>query len=222
MILIMLGPPGSGKGTQSNILASELGIITLSTGQMLRDIMADDPEGELATQVRDTIQRGDLISDKMMTEVLDARMQQNDCKRGVILDGYPRNMAQVAMFDDMIRGHNVKHDIFVLYFDLDKDEITQRLTGRYSCADCNAQYHKEYKKPKVEGVCDECGGTHFITRKDDEEEAIRHRLKVYEDATYPLLAHYEDLGKVVRINAASSINAITSDILSSLRLMQAI
>lgn len=217
MILVMLGPPGSGKGTQSQLLSEKMGIPTLSTGQILRDIMSGEPESELALKVRKIVDRGDLISDEVMTEVLSERIMSDDCKRGVILDGYPRNLQQAHMFEEILL--NVESsDYLVLYFDIADDLVVGRLSGRFLCANCNAQYHKTLRLPKVEGVCDFCGSTEFNERKDDSKEAVSHRLKVYNDQTHPLVEHFSTLDKVVRISAEGSIDEITDQIMTQLDL----
>lgn len=217
MILVMLGPPGSGKGTQSNILSKKMNIPTLSTGQMLRDIMDGEPDSKLALRVRKIVECGNLVSDDIMTEVLSQRFAADDCKNGVILDGYPRNLTQAYMFEDILYNMG-SYDYMVLYFDINDQLIIDRLSGRFMCANCNAQYHKTLRKPKQEGICDFCGSRNFIERKDDSKFAVENRLNIYNKQTHPLVEHFSKLDKMIYVNAEGAIDDITDQILSQLEL----
>lgn len=217
IVLVMLGPPGSGKGTQSSILSQDIGIPTLSTGQLLRNILESDSDSELSSNIKHIIERGDLISDDLMTKLLIEKMQNPECRQGIILDGYPRNVVQAKILEEDILTKFSCEKLYVLYFDLPDSEVVKRLTGRYSCVNCKTQYHKIFRQPKIPGKCDVCGSERFSYRKDDSEASIKQRLEVYRIQTSQLIEYYSQLGNLIKIDAMSSIEDITLQIKSSLK-----
>ena len=193
MILILLGPPGSGKGTQAKVLVQELGIPHLSTGDMLRAaVKAGTDLGKTADAI---MRRGELVPDSLVLDLIKHRLEQPDCSRGFILDGFPRNVSQADSLAYLLSRLNMSIDL-VLALEVDVDLIVQRLSGRRTCKQCNAGYHLSFQPSKVEGRCDECGGELF-QRTDDQESVIRDRLKVYAEKTAPLKLYY-DQHKVLR------------------------
>lgn len=215
IVLVMLGPPGSGKGTQSAILSKQMGIPSLSTGQVLRDIMDSDLQSALSAKIKDIIERGDLVSDDLMSEVLVEKLKDKKFANGVILDGYPRNVFQAETLKTLLAKLKCK-TFYVLYFDLPDSEVVDRLTGRYSCSSCKTQYHKKFHNPKVEGVCDICGSTEFSYRKDDAITSIKQRIKVYREQTYDLLDYYLKLNKIIKVDATNKIDEITNQVMLKL------
>ncbi len=213
-ILVMLGPPGSGKGTQSKILSNKLGVPSLSTGDILRDVMADK-QNSLASEITAIVNSGDLISDELMTEILLQRLSHSDCKDGVILDGYPRNISQANSLEKIKHKLGVQ-ECKVIYFEVSKEALVDRLSGRFMCKQCKVQYHKVHCKPKVDGVCDHCGSTIFEFRKDDTEDAIKYRLDVYEKQTSPLVDYYNRHGELISVDGEQDITAINIFILDAL------
>lgn len=219
IVLVMLGPPGSGKGTQASILSQDIGIPTLSTGQLLRNILENDSDSQLSQNIRHIIERGDLISDNLMTDLLIEKIKNPECSKGIILDGYPRNVAQAKILEQDILTKFICEKLYVLYFDLPDSEIVKRLTGRYSCADCKTQYHKIFRNPQSPGKCDVCGSENFSYRKDDNESSIKQRLEVYRVQTSQLIEYYSQLGNLIKINAMGSIDDITFQIKNSLQIL---
>lgn len=189
MKLIMLGPPGAGKGTQAEFLSEKYGIPQISTGAIIRSVIASG--SEFGKKLKALIDDGNLISDEDVLSLVKARIEEPDCAKGYIFDGFPRTIAQAEALDKM--GIAVDK---VLSIELSDEEILKRLSGRRECASCRATYHIEDKPPVKEGKCDRCGGE-LICREDDKPETIKHRLAVYEESTAPLKSYYEEKGILV-------------------------
>ncbi len=201
-VLILLGPPGAGKGTQARMLEEDFGLIQLSTGDMLRAAVAAGTDaGRVAKSV---MEAGGLVSDDIVTAILAERMSDPDTARGVILDGFPRTDAQAHALDVMLAdlGRAVTAAISL---DVDDDAMVGRIAGRYTCAACGEGYHDEFKQPAHAGICDKCGGTAFKRRADDKAETVRDRLMAYHAQTAPLIAYYEGRGLLTRIDAMGPI-----------------
>lgn len=217
MRLILLGPPGAGKGTQAQRLVEKHGIPQLSTGDMLRAAVAAGSEvGRRAKAVMDA---GKLVSDEIVNDIVSERIDQDDCRRGFILDGYPRTLAQADALDAMLASKKLGLDR-VLEIRVDDDVLVDRIAGRYTCAKCGAGYHDTNLKPKVDGVCDKCGSTDFKRRPDDNAETLRTRLMAYYKETSPLIGYYHAKGLLSGVDGMREIDEVTAQIenvLSSIR-----
>lgn len=211
-VLILLGPPGAGKGTQARMLEQAFGLVQLSTGDLLRAaVAAGTPAGLAAKAVMDA---GGLVSDEIVLAVLKDRMAQPDTARGVILDGFPRTDGQAGALDALLAGQGQKVTAAVS-LEVDDEAMVGRVSGRYTCAGCGEGYHDEFKQPAIAGVCDKCGGTAFKRRADDNAETVRARLAAYHAQTAPLIAYYEGQGVLERIDAMKDI-ADVAGMLSSI------
>ena len=198
MKLILLGPPGAGKGTQGEILKKKLGIPTISTGNMLRAAMKEGTP--LGKQVSKCMEEGKLVEDYLIIGIVKERLAQPDCANGYILDGVPRTVAQA----ETMEKEGLLEADFVLSLEADPEDILKRMTNRRVCADCGAPYNSVTSRPKVEGKCDLCGGN-LIQRKDDEEATVRNRLVVYQEETEPLKGFFEERGMLTRIPSLPTI-----------------
>ena len=208
MNLILLGAPGAGKGTQAELLVKQLSIPAISTGNMLREAMANGTElGKKAKQYMD---EGSLVPDELILGIVADRVAQPDCRNGFILDGVPRTLAQAEALES--KGIQIDH---VVSIEVDDKDIEARMTGRRVCAKCGASYHVVANPPRVEGVCDQCGGE-LIIRKDDKPETVRHRLEVYHASTEVLKDFYSKLGRLRTINGSQSIQGANADILKAI------
>jgi adenylate kinase len=209
MNLILLGPPGAGKGTQAARLVEHHGMRQLSTGDMLRAaVAAQTPVGLKAKAVMDA---GELVSDEIVSALIDEELAAMGPEVGAIFDGYPRTAAQAEQLDTILARHGRMLDR-VIELEVDEDELVRRIVGRYSCATCGAGYHDEFHQPKVPGVCDKCGGTEFKRRKDDNEETVRTRMAEYRAKTAPILPLYEARGLVARVDGMAPIDEVTAAI----------
>lgn len=187
MNLILLGPPGAGKGTQAKMLVKDYRIPQISTGDMLREaVKAGSPMGMKAKSYMDS---GALVPDEVVVGIVEERIQRSDCQKGFMLDGFPRTTVQAGALTEMLDKRHLKID-HVVCIQVDKDELIRRLSGRRTCRNCMAPYHVVFNPPKEEGVCDKCGGE-LYQRDDDQEEAIRARLETYQKQTQPLIEYYE-------------------------------
>ena len=206
MNLILLGPPGAGKGTQAARLVEQRGMRQLSTGDMLRAaVAAGTPVGLEAKAV---MEAGELVSDEIVTALIDAELTAMGPETGAIFDGYPRTAAQAEQLDEVLAAHGRKLDR-VIELEVDEDELVRRIVGRYTCASCGAGYHDEFQQPAAAGVCDKCGSTEFKRRKDDNEETVRTRMAEYRAKTAPILPVYEARGLVSRVDGMQPIDNVT-------------
>ena len=208
MTLILLGAPGAGKGTQAELLVEKLGIVTISTGNMLREAIANGTE--LGKQVKTYMDRGMLVPDELILGIIAERVTQPDCQNGFILDGVPRTLAQAEALD--AKGVRIDH---VVSIEIDDSVIEGRMTGRRVCGKCGASYHVTANPPKSEGICDQCG-SELMIRKDDAPETVRKRLVVYHEATEVLKDYYAKTGKLCLINGNQSIEGALQDILKAI------
>lgn len=209
MEIILLGPPGAGKGTQAALLEDAYGMVQLSTGDMLRAARtADTP---LGNEVREVMDSGQLVSDDIVSRLIDDALGGLAAGTGVIFDGYPRTGAQAVSLDEILAAHGRKLD-HVIELAVDEDALVDRITGRYTCAKCNAGYHDQHKQPKVEGVCDECSSSEFKRRPDDNEETVRTRMEEYRGKTAPILPIYDERGIVSRVDGMAAIDDVTAAI----------
>lgn len=209
MEIILLGPPGAGKGTQAGNIEEAYGMVQLSTGDMLRAaVKAETPVGLKAKAV---MEAGELVSDEIVSGIIGDKLDELGADTGVIFDGYPRTEAQAVSLDEILaaRGRKLDH---VIELAVDEDALVDRITGRFTCAKCNEGYHDRHKQPAKEGVCDECGSTEFKRRPDDNEETVRTRMAEYRGKTAPILPIYEARGIVNRVDGMADIGAVTASI----------
>lgn len=209
MNIILLGPPGAGKGTQASRLEAGRGMVQLSTGDMLRAaVKAGTPIGLKAKAV---MEAGELVSDEIVSGIIGDRLDALGPGTGVIFDGYPRTAAQAESLDQILaeRGRSLDH---VIELAVDEDALVERITGRFTCAACGEGYHDRFKLPSQEGVCDKCGGTEFKRRPDDNEETVRTRMAEYRAKTAPILPIYEARGIVSRVDGMADMNEVTDAI----------
>ena len=209
MNLMLLGPPGAGKGTQAKRLEEDRGLVQLSTGDMLRAAVASG--SKIGMQVKAIMERGDLVSDEIMITMIRDRIGQPDCANGFILDGFPRTTAQARALDVMLAEMEVKLH-HVIEMRVEDAILVDRISGRYSCGNCGVGYHDSFKKPVIPGVCDNCGATEFARRKDDNAETVSSRLKAYHVQTAPLLPYYEGQGNLKRVDGMAEIDEVTRQI----------
>jgi len=213
MNLILLGPPGAGKGTQAQMLERDRGLVQLSTGDMLRAEIASG--SALGKRVKGLMDSGALVPDDVMIQMIAERIDRPDCGKGFILDGVPRTTAQAEALDRMLAKKGLKLDL-VIEMTVDPEVLTRRIAGRFSCARCGAGYHDEFKRPRVEGVCDSCGGREFTRRSDDRPETVKARLDAYERQTAPLLPYYRAKGVARTVDAMAPIEEVGRQIESIL------
>ena len=209
MRIILLGPPGAGKGTQAKRLAEKLDAAHISTGDILRRNVSD--QTPLGKETKDFMERGLLVPDELMSKMLLERFTQNDIKKGFILDGYPRNLAQAITLEDIFKRKNIDIDMAV-YLDSSERVIIQRLSGRLVCGACGANFHAVNMPPKKKGICDRCSGSLF-QRTDDKEETIIKRLEVYKKEVSSLIKYYQQKNKLYRLNADGEAEAVLNEII---------
>lgn len=209
MRLILLGPPGAGKGTQARRLTHIHGICQLATGDMLRAHIA--AEDEIGLRVKEIMASGQLVPDELMIEMIRTRIQNPDCSKGFILDGFPRTVPQAEALDKMLEGMGIGLD-FVVKLKVREEDLLKRIEGRFTCADCGASYHKEFQPTKKPNVCDECGGANFVVRPDDNPEKMKVRLQAFRDQTAPILPYYEGKGILSTVDGMAEINEVSNQI----------
>ncbi|QNQ07947.1 adenylate kinase [Sphingomonas alpina] len=209
MNIILLGPPGAGKGTQASHLVADRGMLQLSTGDMLR--AARDAGTPVGLKVAAIMAAGELVSDDIVSALIDEKLSTMPADQGAIFDGYPRTAAQAHSLDDILANHGRTLD-HVIELEVDEDALVERITGRYTCAKCGTGYHDSFKQPKVAGVCDVCGSTEFKRRADDNEESVRTRMVEYRAKTAPILPIYEARGLVRRVDGMADIDHVTQAI----------
>jgi adenylate kinase len=208
-VLILLGPPGAGKGTQARMLEERFGLVQLSTGDLLRGALkAGTPAGLAAKAV---MEAGGLVSDDIVLAVLSDRLQAPDCAKGVILDGFPRTPGQAEALEALLAAQGQGVDA-AISLAVDDGEMVRRVAGRYTCAGCGEGYHDEFKQPATAGTCDKCGGTAFTRRADDNAETVAARLAAYHDQTAPLIAHYAAHGVLKTVDGMGDIATIAQDL----------
>jgi adenylate kinase len=209
MRLILLGPPGAGKGTQAQRIVEKYGIPQLSTGDMLRAAIV--AETEVGKRVKAVLDSGKLVSDDIVIAIVSERVDQPDCANGFILDGFPRTLVQADATETMLAAKGLDLSV-VIELRVNDKELVRRVSGRYSCASCGAVYHDTDHKPAVEGVCDKCGSTHFKRRPDDNAETMTQRLEVYYKETSPLIGYYYAKGKLKTVDGMAEMDVVTSNI----------
>ncbi len=209
MNLILLGPPGAGKGTQARRLQESLGIPQLSTGDMLRALAGSG--SALGLKAKGFMDAGQLVPDDVMIDMIAERIDRPDCRNGFILDGFPRTLAQAEALDEMLEPLGRELDR-VIEMTVDDDALVERITGRFACARCGAGYHETFQRPRQDGVCDECGHTEFVRRADDTSETVRARLEAYHAQTAPLLPYYRKRGILSPVDGMAEIDAVARQI----------
>lgn len=208
MKLVLIGCPGAGKGTQAKMLSKKYGIAHISTGDLLREQMKQGTE--LGKKVRAIMEAGGLVSDDIVSAMLAERIKADDCKNGYILDGYPRNVSQAEGLNNIVGSLDK-----VICYEVDDNVIVDRMVGRRSCPNCGKMYHTKYNPPKVEGKCDDCNEA-LIQRKDDNEETVVNRLKVYHETTAPVIDYYDKKGILLKTSGVGDINEIFENVCKAL------
>ncbi len=204
-----MGPPGAGKGTQAKRIESSHGVVQLSTGDMLRALAHSG--SALGIKAKGFMDAGRLVPDDVMIDMIAERIERPDCRKGFILDGFPRTVAQAEALDEMLEPLGRRLDR-VIEMSVDDDALTERITGRFACARCGAGYHDVFKRPGKDGVCDDCGHTEFVRRADDTVETVRARLEAYHAQTAPLLPYYRKRGVLSSVDGMAEIDAVARQI----------
>jgi len=209
MNLILLGPPGAGKGTQSQKLADARGLVQLSTGEMLR--AAVKAGSEIGLKAKAVMEAGGLVSDDIVIGIIADRIKEPDCANGFILDGFPRTLAQAVGLDQLLQSNGKTMDA-VIEMKVDDRAMVERIVGRFSCSNCGAGYHDSFQQPKTEGVCDKCGKSDFTRRADDNEETVKSRLMAYYRETAPLIGYYFAKDKLKAVDGMAAIDSVSRQI----------
>ncbi|CDD79335.1 MULTISPECIES: adenylate kinase [Dialister] len=213
MYILLMGPPGAGKGTQAEKLIREYGIPQISTGDMFRAAVKSGTA--LGKEAKSYMDKGALVPDSVTVGIVKERLAQDDCKKGWILDGFPRTTAQASALDAILHDLGIQLTA-VLDFNVNRDDLVKRVSGRLVCRQCGASFHKEFRPPKQEGVCDNCGGE-LYQRADDNEVTVRERLAVYDTSTKPLIDYYKVSGRYYEINGDQSMDKVFADVQAALK-----
>ena len=213
MYILLMGPPGAGKGTQAEKLIREYGIPQISTGDMFRAAVKSGTA--LGKEAKSYMDKGALVPDSVTVGIVKERLAQDDCKKGWILDGFPRTTAQASALDAILHDLGIQLTA-VLDFNVNRDDLVKRVSGRLVCRQCGASFHKEFRPPKQEGVCDNCGGE-LYQRADDNEVTVRERLAVYDTSTKPLIYYYKVSGRYYEINGDQSMDKVFADVQAALK-----
>ncbi len=208
MNIIFLGPPGAGKGTQAKLVAERFHIPHISTGDILREAVTNG--SELGKKVKNIMESGELVPDDLMVDIVKERIGRADCKKGFILDGFPRTIVQANALDEVLKGMN-KEIEGTVYFKIEEEEVVKRISARRVCSKCGAVYNLVYSPPKVNGICDKCGAP-IYQRDDDKEETVRKRYSVYIEKTVNLLDFYKKQGKLFEVDASKDIEKVKSKV----------
>jgi adenylate kinase len=209
MKIVLLGPPGAGKGTQAKRIEKALNVVQLSTGDMLRAAVAAGTE--VGKRAKAVMEAGKLVSDDILIAMIEARIAEPDCKNGFILDGFPRTVAQAEALDVMLKGKGAKLD-HVIELAVDDAALVARISGRYSCGNCGAVYHDQTKPTKVKDTCDSCGSTKMVRRPDDNAQTVASRLKAYHDQTAPIIPYYRTQGTLKTVDGMAEMNDVTKSL----------
>lgn len=214
MRIILLGPPGAGKGTQSHILQNRYKAIQIATGDMLRSEVASG--SEIGREAKAVMEAGGLVSDDIIIRMLRGRLGRADCGHGFILDGFPRTVPQAEALDALLHEMKLSLDAVIL-LEVDEAALVERISGRFSCAHCGAGYHKKFKPPAHAGICDKCGSHDFVHRADDNAETVRKRMTAYKEQTAPILPYYGARGRLFRVNGMADMGTVSHEIEAVLR-----
>jgi adenylate kinase len=211
LILILLGPPGAGKGTQAALVSQGAGVAHVATGDLFRENIRN--QTELGVQAKAFVDRGELVPDQLTVRMLLDRLDRPDTQKGVLLDGFPRTVDQARALDEALKERGQAVDQ-VLNINVGEEEVVRRLAGRWTCRQCGAVYHQVFSPPKKAGVCDQCGGE-LYQRDDDKPETVRNRLTVFNQQTAPLIDYYKGQGKLLEVNGEQAADAVGRDLLKA-------